>query len=124
MSDRVRIITGQEIRQYVEATENFAPEFLAAADAAGFSKIIAPSGFLGQYRMFCSEERVPKGGVHIKHTMKFRQIVQDGDYITASIVTGHSKDAKGRDLLIYTATFKNQKGEVVGVGEMTNLMAT
>ena len=124
MSDRLRIITKQEIAQYAQAVENGCPVFLSQEDAvaAGFDKVIAPTGFLGQYRMFCSQERVPQGGVHIKHKMTFKKLIKEGDYLTASTVTSHEKDAKGRGLLIYTTTFTNQSNEVVCVGEMTNLM--
>ena len=125
MSERLRIITRQEIAQYAQAVENGCPIFLNREDAnaAGFDRVIAPTGYLGQYRMFCSEERVPQGGVHTKHKMTFKGLIKEGDYLTAKTITSRSKDSKGRELLVYTTTFSNQDNQVVCIGEMTNLMA-
>lgn len=125
MSDSLWIITEQAIADYSNAVENLEPMYFNKDNAlkAGFENIIAPVSFLGQYQMSLDPKmKVPKGGVHTKQKMKFLNPIKAGDYIYSTVETVEELDHKGRNIIKYITTFKNQDNKIVCISEMTNLL--
>lgn len=125
MSDSLWIITKQAIENYANAVENLEPMYFNKENVIGteFDNIIAPVSFLGQYQMSLDPKtKVPKGGVHTKQKMSFFEPIKAGDYIYSSVETIEELDNRGRRLIKYITTFKNQADKVVCISEMTNLL--
>jgi len=122
------IVTQHAIKAYAEAVENNNPVYFSKDDSAklGFSNVIAPASFLGQYNQIKTAVGiagwVPPGAVHTKQEFQFMGVVQAGDHLQTSIETINKVDNKGREYLEYATTVTNQKGEIVCKGVMTNMI--
>ena len=126
--ESMTIVTRQAIQSYAEAVENHNPLYYSREDAyqAGFDGVLAPPTFHVQYKQIKlavgSEKWLPQGAVHTKQQAKFCGIVKEGDYLYLSTETIETLDAKGRKVIEYASTAKNQRGEIVYEGNMTNLI--
>lgn len=126
--ESMTIVTRQAIQSYAEAVENNNPLYYSREDAfqAGFDGVIVPPAFHVQYKQIKlavgSEKWLPQGSVHTKQQAKFCGIVKEGDYLYFSTEIIENFDAKGRKVIEYFSSAKNQRGEIVYEGKMTNLI--
>lgn len=127
-AESMTIVTRKAIEAYAEAVENYNPVYYSREEAAraGLDGVIAPPSFHVQYKQLKlavgAAGWLPQGSVHTKQEARFSGIVREDDYLYFSTETIESVDAKGRKLIEYLTTARNQRGEVVYQGKMTNLV--
>jgi acyl dehydratase len=126
----VIVVTKELISHYVQAVEDYDPIFLNPADGekAGFEGLVAPPSFHAQftYMKWATGDAgwVPQGSVHVQQKFRFRGIVLEGDHLRTKVILGDKYEKNGRKYIVYKTEVTNQRGELVSLGEMTNILAS
>jgi 3-hydroxybutyryl-CoA dehydratase len=126
----VIVVTKELIFHYVQAVEDYDPIYLNSADGekAGFGGLVAPPNFHAQftYMKWATGDAgwVPQGSVHVQQKFRFRGIVREGDHLHTKVILGDKYEKNGRKYIVYQTEVTNQRGELVSLGEMTNILAS
>jgi acyl dehydratase len=62
--------------------------------------------------------------VHVQQKFRFRGIVLEGDHLRTKVILGDKYEKNGRKYIVYKTEVTNQRGELVSLGEMTNILAS
>ena len=120
----------EKVREYAYAVGESDPRYLdpEAARAAGFADVVAPPMFAAVYAGPAVFPAIMESGlyfsrmVHGAQEFTWHEPVVAGDEITTEAELDEQSERGGLQFYVFTATSKNQRGELVCEGRWTNIV--